>query len=697
MRQKTVLRVNLLGIVSLLVAALLPSIATSNGQTGRRRNQPTQSGQRKPETSNQRSMQEQITKPTAAWLLASPNPLAVTPVVSQQNGVNKRISADLGGTVTAKGADGTLFTLKVPKRALVDDVEIGITPVSSIQNLPFARGLVAAVQITPADVPLSRAATLIIEPAKPIPSTEQLSFASFAYREGGKEFHLYPLEADPSKITFNLFRFGGFGIAHATDAEQDSVRSRTPTDPTDRVFMQMQKLKRILRERRLRQTSAAVSVEQSWRIVKASFRESSTYQGSPSPNVIEMYREQANRLRELYDQQVMPKLKALKFDCRSNMMIAVREALTAAWGWMRAVDLWDLRDELTPEELTDEEKQAIIEQRLSREGLTGSAYDQRRAYYQKNIVITSAEVEAVERNRMLQAGYTEAEVAQLQQEFKAIRIEFQRLYNELDRLLKDILPKAYDRAYQCCVQEGKDFYLQMMDWAARTLALLGEEDRTSPEKRDECLCTIASVSSQAEQWRGTITYRQEFSHTENVVGEKGHSETFQKESLVATFDVNIEKRITLDGRAIVNNAIVKTNASYYERYTSTGTRACNKPLRRTTDLSGDSESAGSVGIRIAPDMSYRVYYQVPTINMEGSYEVSWHLEGDCRNPFMTKSGGDRKPMEKLIGAHAVEIEGTLDPKNPRVLTGTKTETVERNGGTMTLTVTWNLIRCQTRR
>lgn len=37
----------------------------------------------------------------------------------------------------------------------------------------------------------------------------------------------------------------------------------------------------------------------------------------------------------------------------------------------------------------------------------------------------------------------------------------------------------------------------------------------------------------------------------------------------------------------------------------------------------------------------------------------------------------------------------IDPKNPHVISGSKTETVERNGGTMTITVTWNMVRSNT--
>src|SRR5829696_5413119 len=57
----------------------------------------------------------------------------------------------------------------------------------------------------------------------------------------------------------------------------------------------------------------------------------------------------------------------------------------------------------------------------------------------------------------------------------------------------------------------------------------------------------------------------------------------------------------------------------------------------------------------------------------------------CRNPFMAKSGGGKSLMSRIVEPSRLDIDGTIDPKNPHVLTGTKTETIDRNGGTMTIT------------
>ena len=44
-------------------------------------------------------------------------------------------------------------------------------------------------------------------------------------------------------------------------------------------------------------------------------------------------------------------------------------------------------------------------------------------------------------------------------------------------------------------------------------------------------------------------------------------------------------------------------------------------------------------------------------------------------------------MRRELTPHWLKIDGDVDPKNPHVISGNKRETVERNGGTMTITVT----------
>ena len=196
-------------------------------------------------------------------------------------------------------------------------------------------------------------------------------------------------------------------------------------------------------------------------------------------------------------------------------------------------------------------------------------------------------------------------------------------------------------------------------------------------------------------WEGTITYTKKFENTIVNDNEKGHDETVQKENYTATITFGGERLNSSSGIVNVLNGNTVTTASYYEQYKSTGKRACNRPNERTMDLSSESQSSASVSVMLEPGGRYRVNYQVPSVSVEGQFVTSWRLEGDCRNPYMAKSGGNKSLMSRGIDIHPVEIEGVIDPKNPHVLKGSKTETVERNGGTMTLTVEWDISHCDT--
>ena len=196
-------------------------------------------------------------------------------------------------------------------------------------------------------------------------------------------------------------------------------------------------------------------------------------------------------------------------------------------------------------------------------------------------------------------------------------------------------------------------------------------------------------------WQGTITYKKEFNYTHTHSGEKGYSETVRKESLISNFVVKPVQRISQSGEINMSNADVRTTASYKETYKSRGTRACNRPNDRMTELSGETQSGGSVGVLIHPDMSYWVGYQVPMVKVEGQHVTSWRLEGDCKNPFGARSGGGKSLMKQIVEPSPLEIEGAVDPKNPHELTGSKTETIQDEKGTTTITVTWKLIRCTT--
>jgi hypothetical protein len=157
--------------------------------------------------------------------LAPPKPLNVTPTLDSADSVTQAISAANGGTITATGADGTVFTLTLPPNALLGDEQITLTPVSAIAGLPVSGGLLAAVQLDPDGLELQQAATLTIQPVASVPVNQQVGFGCHA---DGSEFYFQPLGLTNS-ITIPILHFSTPGVGKGS-----AGNAGTPTDPQDR-------------------------------------------------------------------------------------------------------------------------------------------------------------------------------------------------------------------------------------------------------------------------------------------------------------------------------------------------------------------------------------------------------------------------------------------------------------------------------
>src|SRR5690242_19544862 len=64
--------------------------------------------------------------------------LGLTEVKVDEGRAVKKILDDTGGVVTATGADATIYTLTIPAGALMEETEIGLYPISSLNKPLFA-------------------------------------------------------------------------------------------------------------------------------------------------------------------------------------------------------------------------------------------------------------------------------------------------------------------------------------------------------------------------------------------------------------------------------------------------------------------------------------------------------------------------------------------------------------------------------
>ena len=115
------------------------------------------------------------------------------PSISPILDTDRESSASLGpegGTVMATAADGTEYALSIPADALIDETEIVLTPIISVDDLPMSGGFIAGVHFEPSGLELFRTAELrVTQPAAPNLAADE-ALAGFVYDGAGENLGL---------------------------------------------------------------------------------------------------------------------------------------------------------------------------------------------------------------------------------------------------------------------------------------------------------------------------------------------------------------------------------------------------------------------------------------------------------------------------------------------------------------------------
>ena len=175
-----------------------------------------------------------------------PIDLTVTPEAG--NTVTALIPA-AGGEMSATGADGTVYTLTIPDKALLTDTQISMTPVASVKGLPTGGEVTHAVQLAPDGLHLDDFATLTITPKVAIPIGQQITFGYEA--AGAGMFLALPVVKDP-RIQLRILHFSGYAVTKGQLADLGPVRQRLGGDAEARLNSQIAEL--FARERVLEQS-----------------------------------------------------------------------------------------------------------------------------------------------------------------------------------------------------------------------------------------------------------------------------------------------------------------------------------------------------------------------------------------------------------------------------------------------------------
>jgi hypothetical protein len=164
--------------------------------------------------------------------------------------------SEKGGTLRATSANGVVFTLTVPAKALFARETIKLTPFKSVQRLPFSPGLVGGVQIDPPGLRFSGSASLRIAPPQPVAKAQETTFGD---RTAGAQFFLYPAALGAPAVILTLTHTGGYGLARATAAEQQAQLKRLPPLAEDRFDQKLWALHSRLRQGKSLSPAAAPS------------------------------------------------------------------------------------------------------------------------------------------------------------------------------------------------------------------------------------------------------------------------------------------------------------------------------------------------------------------------------------------------------------------------------------------------------
>jgi hypothetical protein len=168
---------------------------------------------------------------TGSTFLRKPNPVTVTEHLDTSHSATAIIDS-AGGALSVKGGDGVKFTLTIPADGLPLSHLIRMTPVASVDGLPWQGGLLAAVHIQPDGTVLAKPATLAIDGVKSAPSGSRVT--GFMYEGTGADFHLYPLDSTNS-VQFHLIHFSSPGVGGASQQDITTQLDRAPTTPIQQL------------------------------------------------------------------------------------------------------------------------------------------------------------------------------------------------------------------------------------------------------------------------------------------------------------------------------------------------------------------------------------------------------------------------------------------------------------------------------
>jgi len=179
------------------------------------------------------------------YFTAPGSSLDVKPALSDDDAYDAIIGRE-GGTMIAEGPDLTVYTLTIPPNALVEPMEITMTPLKSVNGLPFARGLVAGVHLAPSGTSFLRPARLSMRPRAALPATD---LTPFAYGGQGENMYLTPYRVEGDRVVVLMDHFSGQGLTLSTAQERAVQLARAPLGVREKLSQKIAEAQSDLRRK----------------------------------------------------------------------------------------------------------------------------------------------------------------------------------------------------------------------------------------------------------------------------------------------------------------------------------------------------------------------------------------------------------------------------------------------------------------
>lgn len=153
------------------------------------------------------------------YLALPANPVNIGVVLGTEK-VTQKLSAKDGGALTLTTSQGDRFELTIPPHSLLQDTEITIRQVTSVQHSEFsASAVTSSVELLPDGIQLAVPATLVFKPKS---AFALQSLTAFSAEAGGQDAHIAMLLdwKNQNEVKLGLLHFSNYTISNDPNAEE---------------------------------------------------------------------------------------------------------------------------------------------------------------------------------------------------------------------------------------------------------------------------------------------------------------------------------------------------------------------------------------------------------------------------------------------------------------------------------------------